>query len=748
MNLQKILTFKNFIKFGLFLFILLQVAFFSGYFMYAWHFGKLFVFQVILSIFALVSVFYLIFGKEKRVRIRLNKIDLFFALFFLSMLVSVFFGINFERSFFGDQARASGVFSYLNFFLFYLLLRIFFQKRDYNLSFLIIVFSALISSLAGFLAYLLPSFADLIAQKGRMSGLIGGNSIFFAYYLTFPLFLAFGYYFKVKDRAVKRIKNIKFGWLFAFYIALLLLALVLANSRGAFLAVLLGFLFFLFFAGNKKQKIVFAVFSLIFVFIAYLNSQNQFLYSYLGNYARLFDLNPFRSSSETRLLAWKIAFDGFLEHPVFGYGPENYQQIFDKYYNPKFLDFSFAETIWDKPHNFFLEILGGQGVVGFLTYILLIFYLFQTLFRLYKNEENESQKRFYLALASGLFAYLFQLFFLMETANTFLVFTVFVAYLAYKRDGKEYEIFGIFKYLFLAFVFLFAVFSLYFSFFGLKSSYFMREARDFAQIGSLYNWQKSADRALKKDNLFLWENAVFLTRDLSFFDNNNLLNRRALLDVAPKIEQVFLERLSKNENNYLYNFWLASLYSIMGQYLDAKYLDLAEKHFKKALSINDKRQAVYLNLSKVYILKGDNQKAIDTIKKILEVDKDRPVVHWFLGLAYLQNNEFEKGIEELKKGYQFAKTSKQNLLYLTNLYIKSKRYKDAIQVYSDLILIDKLNAALYYHDRALMRFQIGDYKGSLQDFQIATKLNPDLKKRVENFIKINKEKYQKYEGEL
>ena len=67
-------------------------------------------------------------------------------------------------------------------------------------------------------------------------------------------------------------------------------------------------------------------------------------------------------TSETRLMAWQSAWQGIKERPFQGWGLGNYEIVFNKYYNPKFLKYGFTETVWDKPHNWLLEIGVTAGI--------------------------------------------------------------------------------------------------------------------------------------------------------------------------------------------------------------------------------------------------------------------------------------------------------------------------------------------------------------------------------------------------
>jgi O-antigen ligase len=73
--------------------------------------------------------------------------------------------------------------------------------------------------------------------------------------------------------------------------------------------------------------------------------------------------------SGPRIIAWKIAVESVKDRPVFGWGPNNFFFAFNKYYNPRSLEYSYGETWFDNAHNIILNTLSVQGIVGLVSYI-------------------------------------------------------------------------------------------------------------------------------------------------------------------------------------------------------------------------------------------------------------------------------------------------------------------------------------------------------------------------------------------
>ena len=72
------------------------------------------------------------------------------------------------------------------------------------------------------------------------------------------------------------------------------------------------------------------------------------------------------STTAARLLLWSIAWRGVLVRPLIGWGPDNFDLVFDRFYNPAMFRATPLEIWYDSPHNVFMEWLVAGGLPGFL----------------------------------------------------------------------------------------------------------------------------------------------------------------------------------------------------------------------------------------------------------------------------------------------------------------------------------------------------------------------------------------------
>ena len=76
------------------------------------------------------------------------------------------------------------------------------------------------------------------------------------------------------------------------------------------------------------------------------------------------------ATAQTRFWVWGEAWQGFLERPLLGWGPENFTAVYDAHFNPNFfVPGQNTETWFDRAHSVFFDYLSETGIVGFLSYL-------------------------------------------------------------------------------------------------------------------------------------------------------------------------------------------------------------------------------------------------------------------------------------------------------------------------------------------------------------------------------------------
>jgi tetratricopeptide (TPR) repeat protein len=264
----------------------------------------------------------------------------------------------------------------------------------------------------------------------------------------------------------------------------------------------------------------------------------------------------------------------------------------------------------------------------------------------------------------------------------------------------------------------------------------MGDARDAAEIGSVYLWQKNAVATLNYEVPFLWEQAIFLTKDLVDIEKAGKLDKKTLDLVSPRLIEIFEREIKKNLNSYLFRFWFSQLYGFMGEYVDNKYYENSNNLLSEAIEFSPGRQQIPLLLAKNYLLQKKTAEGIKVLEDLVNKNPEFKEPHWFLGLALIQEGQEEKGMEELEKGKDFGITFKSNILYLIDIYAKRKEYDKIVPLYEKLIREESANAS-YYASLAAVYAAMDDKDNLIINLNKAVELNPNLAEEAKKFLEQN-----------
>jgi O-antigen ligase len=130
-------------------------------------------------------------------------------------------------------------------------------------------------------------------------------------------------------------------------------------------------------------------------------------------------------SLANRLASIEAGFQGFLERPVFGWGPENFGYAFDRHVDAWV--FRLGSFVQDKAHNQVIEELTTKGVVGILAFSFMWLVL---VWVVVSRKRPASEDALAYAVLGALAGYFVQNLFLFDTPSTLLVWLVLVGWVA------------------------------------------------------------------------------------------------------------------------------------------------------------------------------------------------------------------------------------------------------------------------------------------------------------------------------
>jgi len=378
------------------------------------------------------------------------------TIFVAVFLLAGFFGVRPLYSFWSNFERGEGGLQMLHFWSFFiLLLTLFRTEEDWKRVLKWALAGGVLMAVYGFFAafdvqgFLGARFKEF-GSSFRFQGSIGNP----AYVATYSIFMMFYVGYLLLKKSASQLKSASgiFLWiLLAFFLAVFLLA----ATRGGFVGLGVSLLAVLAYVGFKhkrirKMSVGIAVLFVILVALLVGFRNTDMVKNIPGS--RLLDLSVTSKTFQDRMIMWETAWNGFLERPVLGWGPENFLLVFDQHFNTEYYTPEEGFGAWfDRAHNIYLDYLVSTGIVGLLSF-LAIFATFYVQFFRYSGKTDVIQKNGRVnkrvLLENGLFfgllfAYLVQGIVLFDVSPIYMNIFLFLALSVWKfgdlRKGLHNE---------------------------------------------------------------------------------------------------------------------------------------------------------------------------------------------------------------------------------------------------------------------------------------------------------------------
>lgn len=408
--------------------------------------GKYVFFRSVVGIAFILFLLGMLFnaGESEKIATKLKKLirmPLFIAVasFVVVFLLAGFFGVNPSFSFWSNFERGEGGLQMLTFFVYFGLLTLLFEtKEEWRMLFWSAVAGGVLMGLYGFFAsFGVKGFIGAKFSDGayRFQGSIGNP----AYVAIYSLFLMFySLFLFLQKRTLKILSGRTFGFfvLIAFFAAIFLLA----ATRGAFLGLGTAVIAALLFIGFSYPKLRIKTVGLSLLIVILISAgiyfkNTSFIKAIPGS--RIFDISFSTKTFADRATIWKMAWDGFKEKPLLGWGPENFINIFDRHFNTAYFNPTEGFGSWfDRAHSIIFDYLAETGILGFLAYLSMFISFYVMFFRHQHTDHTERKSFFTIAERALIFAiplaYLVQGLVLFDVSVTYLnLFTIFAFGLIY-----------------------------------------------------------------------------------------------------------------------------------------------------------------------------------------------------------------------------------------------------------------------------------------------------------------------------
>jgi O-antigen ligase len=334
--------------------------------------------------------------------IRLINVKILFLIFFfiLSFFLSMVFGLDYKaiNDFTDFDSSLNGALMDILIVFPMQLLIIFFiyvsinSISDIKHYIKVFIFSGIIVNSIAFY-YLLNNFSGRLGASFSDSNYFGRFEIFIiSLSLIYILFQNISYKLKIFY-----VVNIFVSFVF----------LILSYSRSAILTLGLTVTFILMFFGKKYTKYLLIISLIIVLYFVFSFTTSIRISSSTGseNSNLLYNviLEP---SNFTRIILNIAGFNMFLDYPIFGIGYHNFYNAYINYsYMP--LDIPFFSRGNSVIHSWLFTVLAEQGLVGTISFVIIIFAIFKKAYSIIKNNIMNEYKFYSISLFTLFFVIIF-----------------------------------------------------------------------------------------------------------------------------------------------------------------------------------------------------------------------------------------------------------------------------------------------------------------------------------------------------
>ncbi|MBI1960727.1 MAG: O-antigen ligase family protein [Candidatus Liptonbacteria bacterium] len=384
----------------------------------------------------------------------LMKSPIFLAVsfFVFSFLAATVFAYDRPAAFWSNFERGEGGFQMVYYYLFFTLLLL--VVRTWH-SWRVLLWSASLASLLvavyGVLAALNVRnaggsrlFFGPVGISGwiseRFSGSLGNPEYAGAYFMLMLFLTGFLFF----DPLMRRWQSVLQGALAAVFFTFF----IFAQSRGAFVgfgAGLIAVLLYNAYFSKTIRRLTVGIMAMLLILLTLVFMfRTAPLLRQTPLVGRFLRISIHDRSLQARVFVWEAALKGWLERPLFGWGPENFTTVFDahfdvRHYDPK----ERSDTWYDRAHSVYFDYLVQTGIVGLTAFLAMFVVLFWRIVRReveYRRAQSLWRPVFQRSLLFGFsVAYLIQGIVNFDVLPIYLLLFLFLALSTFILDTETHD---------------------------------------------------------------------------------------------------------------------------------------------------------------------------------------------------------------------------------------------------------------------------------------------------------------------
>jgi len=640
------------------------------------------------------------------------------------------FGVEPFKSFWSNFERMEGFVGLLHVFMYFFVIVSFLHtEKLWTRFFQTSLIASVLVGIYGF--FQLVGVFDIHQGNSRVDGTFG-NAAYLGVYTLFHIFIG----------AVFLSRNWKeniWRYLYGSVIALNLIMLYFTATRGSILGflggVLLTTILVALFERRNKEVRKYAVGLLAGVVIligGFFAAKNTSFVQDSPVLSRFSDISLTEQTTKSRFMVWGMAIEGFKEKPILGWGQENFNYVFNKYYNP---DMYGQEPWFDRAHNIFFDWLIAGGILGLAGYLGIFVIALYLLWR--KTELPIIEKSIFTGLLA---AYFFQNLFVFDNLMSYILFFSVLGYIHHastdNQEGFIKKISAKFKkepfskkdvVTFIAPIFLIlTIFIIYFFNFKLLTT----------NTTLLNALQPQQENGGPQRNLEFFEKALSYETAGSV-EVREQLGRTAISIIgvegidtnireafAVKTEEELRKQIELAPGNIRHLIFLGSFLQQIGKNEEA--IDI----FEQAREISPKKQQIYFGLANSQLSLGQYDDALATFKTAYELATEYSEAQTLYGLGAVYAGEASLAKDLLEPLYGTALVPDQRFV---NAYAVRGDMRSVATIWESIIESNPNNAQ-HHFNLAATYLNLGRRQNAITELEKVIEIEPAAKEQVDFLI--------------
>jgi O-antigen ligase len=693
--------------------------------------GKNFVFRILVEI--MTAAYVLLAIREPKYRPRSSLLMWALGLFVLWMAVATATSIDPVKSFWSNFERMDGYITVLHMFAFFTIAGVMLTvEKWWENFFKVSVGVSVLMSINGLLqAFHLFGLAPSSQSGARADGTFG-NAIYLAVFMLFNLFITL--YLLVKDRKSPTAWSL-YGIAFVMQFA----TLYYTESRGALLGTLGGLviaaIYIAIFAKGSQWKSLrrwslYGVGAIAVLVVVFLGIRNTSFVKNSNTLSRLASISITDKTTIARFQIWGEAWQGIQAKPVVGWGQENFNYVFNNYYNPEMYD---QEQWFDRAHNAFIDWATAGGIPAILLYLSLFVLAAWAVF---KSELEVPEQAIFIGVLA---AYAFNNLTVFDNLFSYIYFYLILAF-AHSLSRKPLP-----SWMFMSkplgdrTIAVAAPIVLVVLVWGGWALNGPGMARAQTLIDALTQ-QNQTTGAPKdpKENLASFQTALNdgplgyqeTVEQLFQFASNNIAPSTT---VSPDVkQQAFTQTSAAGDQILKMRPGDARLELFYGVFLDqfGQYPG-ALAHLQAAIKDSPKKQQILFEVASTYLAQGDNKDAVAPAQQAFNEEPNYIDARVLYAAVLYYNGQNQQADQLLVQGFGSVLYDNQQLL---QTYFATKQYGRLAQIYAARAAANPKDAQSIIGHAVTSFLATGNKAAAIAELNNAAKVDPTAATEAQSFV--------------